>query len=77
MEDKYKALREPITMIYSEPMVWYMACDGKKFKCPIECSIYEKPLLRRRHYNYLLERRNWFERFFNIKPNMDYYDSLG
>ena len=76
MENKYAFLYQPIAVSYPESMIEWIATDGKTFKCPRECEEYDRPLRRKQHYDGMMARRNWFGRFFNIKPNMNLYDSL-
>jgi len=76
MEDKYAWLREPIKVSYPESMIEWVATDGKTFKCKHECEVYDRPLRRKQHYDGMMAKRNWLQRFLNLKPNMDLYDSL-
>ena len=39
-----------------------------------EAEIHDKPLRREAHYQFLLSKRNWLERFFNIQPDMSVWD---
>lgn len=54
----------------------YIDRRGNEFESELLAMISEKSAAREDYYSHLLENRNWIERFFNIKPNMDLYDSL-
>ncbi len=69
-----RMLAEPIWTVEPKTGIIWLACDGKEFTSALECDLYDKPRRRQMYYDYLLSRRNWFERLFNIKPSMKFYD---
>jgi hypothetical protein len=75
--EKYRPLQEwPISIEHTRPLITYVASDGTKFSDLRLLEIYERPLQRQRYYDYLMKKRNWFQRFFNLKPDMSFYDSI-
>lgn len=54
----------------------YVDRRGNEFESKILCRISDRAFAREDYYNYLLKNRNWFERLFNIKPSMKFYDTL-
>ena len=58
----------------------YMASDGTVFKTEFEARYHEmmvcEPIKREKYYQYLMAKRNWFQRLFNIKPDMSFYDEM-
>ncbi len=54
--------------------ILYETSDGRKFDSKEEAEIHDKPLRREAHYQFLLSKRNWLERFFNIQPDMSVWD---
>jgi len=80
MEDKskYDILREPLKLKLklNRSMIKWIASDGKTFYNAKICEAYDKPLRRQMMYDHLMSKRNWFERLFNMKPDMGLYDRL-
>jgi len=54
----------------------YMATDGKTFDNELECMMYDMEISRKRYYNHKIKTRNWFQKLFNIKPDMNFYDQM-
>ncbi len=52
----------------------YVTSDGARFKTKEEAEIHDKPLRRKAHYEYLLTRRNWFQKLFNLEPDTSVWD---
>mgnify|MGYP003436276146 FL=1 len=71
-----RMLDEGLIIKYNEPKIIYVSSDGKKFEDLYYYERHEKIVSRQMYYEYLLSKRNWFMRFFNIKPSMDFYDKM-
>lgn len=54
----------------------YIVMDDTSFEDKHRAIDYEEKLSRYNYYNFLLAKRNWFMKFFNIKPSMKFYDEL-
>lgn len=76
-KEKYEFLREPLgKMVFQPTEIIYETVDGRRFKDKEEARQHSKVAGRKRHYEFLLERRNWLQKLFNIKPSMSYYDEI-
>lgn len=72
---KYIALSEDsLNLNFTPPKMLYKTCDGRTFENKAEAILHDKIVSRERFYNHLLENRNWFQKLFNIKPDMSFYD---
>lgn len=60
----------------ADTRIIYETCDGKTFNNLHEAKIHDREESRKRYYEHLLKNRNWFQRFFNIKPSMEFYDRM-
>ena len=59
-----------------KPKPQYVARDGRVFDNEILATIHDRDVARESFYQYLMSKRNSIQRFFNIKPNMDFYDEM-
>lgn len=66
---------EGLNIHYTAPKLKYMTSDGKEFDLECEAILHESITSRERYYQYLLKKRNWFQKFFNMEPDMSFYDS--
>lgn len=76
-EDIYKyrmLLTEDLMFKKPDTRIIYKTCDGKEFYNRHEAEIHDRIASRKIYYEHLLKNRNWFMRFFNIKPSMKFYD---
>jgi hypothetical protein len=54
----------------------FITVDGKSFKTEADAYIHDLEISRKSYYDHLLERRNWLQKLFNIKPDMNYYNKM-
>lgn len=56
--------------------VKYIDRRGNEFDNEHQAMESDRHFAREDYYNHLLANRNWFQRLFNIKPDMSFYDEM-
>jgi hypothetical protein len=60
----------------AENKIKYVTSDGKVFYDELQAYLHDREVSRERYYQQMLKDRNWFQKLFNIKPSMKFYDEM-
>ena len=78
MEEKYHKMFVMPDVAFEIPKhsIKYITSDGKSFTDKLEAEIHDDVVSRQMYFEHLMKKRNWFQRLFNIEPDMSFYDSI-
>ena len=76
MEDLYLLSQKGIIIENPKHKIIYKDRKGNEFDNELLAYISDSEYAREDFYNYLMSKRNWFQRLFNLKPNMRFFDEI-
>lgn len=67
---------EDVVFKKNDTRLRYITIGGLIFFKKSEADNHNRMVSKANYYKHLLEKRNWIQRLFNIKPSMKLYDEM-